>query len=121
MYKWIMAVFCGIAVVIGFGVLFNQISERQNQAVQEEKVVEIPDAPVNAEAAEAIYKQSCLACHGKGLEGQIGPNLQKVGDKLTKQQIYKMIQNGKGGMPSFKSSLKDDEISNLALWLAEKK
>ncbi|MNL87369.1 Cytochrome c-551 precursor [compost metagenome] len=51
----------------------------------------------------------------------MGPNLQKVGGKLTDQQLYKLIQGGRGGMPAFKGTIKDEEIANLARWLADKK
>ncbi|MNI58710.1 Cytochrome c-551 precursor [compost metagenome] len=121
MYKWMMALLCGVACLLGGGIFFNQIGDRHNETKQVESAPELPDAPLNVQAAEAIYKQSCLACHGVNLEGKIGPNLTNVGGKLTQQQIYKLVQNGKGGMPAFKSTVKDDEIANLARWLAEKK
>jgi cytochrome c550 len=44
-----------------------------------------------------------------------------VGSKLTLEQTYKLLQNGKGMMPGFKTQLKDEEIANLSRWLAEKK
>jgi mono/diheme cytochrome c family protein len=121
MYKWTMAGIIGIACLMGAVVLFSEINNRQGEAKQEAAAPKMPEAPLHAQAAETIYKQSCIACHGTDLEGKVGPNLQKVGSKLTDQQLYKLVQNGKGGMPAFKSSLKDDEIANLARWLAEKK
>ncbi|MFH5185394.1 c-type cytochrome [Paenibacillus sp. TAB 01] len=121
MYKWIMSILIGLACILGLSVLFMQSGERQNQTKQEASAPALPDTPLNIQAAEASYKQSCITCHGNDLAGKIGPNLQKVGSKLSDQQIYKVLQNGRGGMPSFKNSLKDDEIVNLAKWLAEKK
>ncbi|TBL69909.1 c-type cytochrome [Paenibacillus thalictri] len=121
MYKWSMAALCGVACIVGIVTLFTQAGNHGNEAKQEAAAPALPDTPLNAQAAEAIYKQSCIACHGNDLEGKIGPNLQKVGGKLSNQQIYKVLQNGKGGMPSFKSTLKDEELVNLAKWLAEKK
>jgi len=73
--------------------------------------------------AEAIFKQNCVACHGNNLEGKLGPNtnLQKVGAKLSKDQIVNQIKNGGNGMTPFKGVLSDDQINALADWLAAKK
>jgi cytochrome c5 len=76
---------------------------------------------VDAQAAETIYEQSCISCHGGNLEGGVGPNLQQVGGNLTKQQIQKVLLNGRGMMPAFKGKLTDEEITNLVGWLAEHK
>lgn len=70
---------------------------------------------------EAVFKANCISCHGNNLEGAVGPNLQKVGAKYSKDEIAGIITNGKGGMPSFKGQLSDDEISSVADWLALKK
>ncbi|MZQ86041.1 c-type cytochrome [Paenibacillus sp. 5J-6] len=71
--------------------------------------------------ASAVFKANCVSCHGVNLEGAVGPNLQKVGSKLSKDQVAATVTNGKGAMPSFKGKLNDDEISSLATWLADKK
>ena len=52
---------------------------------------QLPEITMNAAQAEATVKANC-------------------------------ITKGKGGMmPSFKDRLKDEEIANVAMWLAEKK
>ncbi|MBX6395611.1 MAG: cytochrome c [Alicyclobacillaceae bacterium] len=71
--------------------------------------------------ATALFQQNCQACHGANLEGGMGPALNKVGAKLTEDQIATKIQNGGGAMPAFKNSLKEDDIKALATWLASKK
>ncbi|MBP1966933.1 c-type cytochrome [Paenibacillus aceris] len=71
--------------------------------------------------AQTVFKANCVSCHGVNLEGAVGPNLQKVGSKLSKDQVSTTITNGKGAMPSFKGKLSDDEVSSLATWLADKK
>ena len=121
MYKWIMSILLSVACIAGITVLFMQVGEHQTQSKQEASAPALPDTPMNSQAAEAIYKQSCIACHGNDLAGKMGPNLQKVGGKLTDKQLYQILQNGRGGMPAFKSTLKDEEIVNLAKWLVEKK
>lgn len=70
---------------------------------------------------EAIYRQSCLSCHGTDLKGGMGPNLQKIGGKLSEEQIKGIIEKGQGRMPGFASRLKDEQIQELTTWLASKK
>ena len=72
---------------------------------------------------ETLYKNNCLSCHGANLEGLVGPttNLQKVGERLSKEQIVNQITNGNKNMMGFKGKLTDEEIDILASWLAEKK
>ncbi|NQX66191.1 cytochrome c [Paenibacillus alba] len=71
--------------------------------------------------AQAVFKANCVSCHGANLEGMVGPSLQKVGGKLTKEQIVTTITNGKGAMPSFKGTLSADDVNALSAWLADKK
>lgn len=70
---------------------------------------------------ETIYKNNCMSCHGQNLEGRVGPDLRKVGDKYDRAQIAAIIRDGRGGMPSFKGRLSDAQIDELAAWLADKK
>jgi mono/diheme cytochrome c family protein len=86
------------------------------------KPTETPKAlDTNSEAAQALFKQSCTSCHGVDLGGDFGPNLQKVGGKLTKEQITTQITDGGTEMPPFSKSLKKEEIAALAAWLSAKK
>ncbi|MEB3102079.1 c-type cytochrome [Ferviditalea candida] len=118
MHKWIMVTLVFGAFTLGLGVLFVQGAYQQPTA-QEQANAEpaMPQVTLDANAAKNLYGQSCIACHGTDLQGAVGPNLQKVGSKLSGQQLYKTIQNGRASMPAFKGTLKDEEIANLALWL----
>ncbi|MGO4500242.1 cytochrome c [Paenibacillus sp. 2RAB27] len=80
-----------------------------------------PSASVSASNAETLYKGNCMSCHGGELQGKIGPSLVKVGGKLSEEQLDAKIQNGGGGMPGFKSKLKEPDVQALAEWLAAKK
>lgn len=121
MYKWIFASLLVGASVVGIGVLFNIAVSQQHETEKTAVAAKVPEGTLDAAAAQALFKQNCISCHGADLQGAVGPNLQKVGSKLTLEQIYKLLQNGKGMMPSFKAQLKDEEIANLSRWLAEKK
>ncbi|MBB5326220.1 cytochrome c551 [Anoxybacillus tepidamans] len=72
-----------------------------------------------ASAAEQVYQQSCASCHGQNLEGKIGPNLQKVGSKYSKDEIKQIIEKGRGGMPA--GVIQGDDVDKVAEWLASKK
>lgn len=70
--------------------------------------------------AEKIFANNCASCHGNNLEGNVGPNLTKVGSKYSSEEIQEIIKNGKGQMPA--GILKEDEeIVAVADWLAAKK
>ncbi|WP_052404762.1 c-type cytochrome [Bacillus rubiinfantis] len=73
---------------------------------------------VDAQAQE-IYNRSCMQCHAADLSGKDGPNLQKVGSRMTEDELYKQIKNGKGMMPS--GLVSDKEAKILAEWLAKQK
>ncbi len=74
---------------------------------------------VDAAAAEAKYQQNCMGCHGKDLQGQMGPKLANIGSKYSKDQILEILKNGKGQMPG--GLVTGTDADNLAAWLAEKK
>lgn len=70
--------------------------------------------------AEKIFSQKCSSCHGGNLEGGVGPNLQKVGAKYSKDDILGIIKNGKsGGMPA--GLISGDDADKVATWLSGKK
>lgn len=118
MQKWIMSglffVACGLAIVL-------MLSLPGKEQVAQENKPQMPEVTLSAEQAETIVSTTCISCHGDQLEGSVGPNLQKIGAELSAEQLYAIINKGKGNMPAFKDRLKDEEIANVALWLAEKK
>lgn len=71
--------------------------------------------------ANMLYKKNCLSCHAADLSGKVGPSLKEIGSKLSKEEIMERITLGRGGMPSFKSRLSEQEIESLGSWLADKK
>lgn len=70
--------------------------------------------------AEAVVQQSCVTCHGGDLTGASGPALDKIGDKLSEEEIHDVIVNGQGSMPP--GIIKDEaEVQAVSEWLAAKK
>lgn len=74
-----------------------------------------------------IYKSKCALCHGPDGKGQTatGKSL-KVRDltseevqKLSDQELYSVIADGKGKMMGFKSSLSDAQIKALVVTIRD--
>ncbi|MGE5690061.1 MAG: cbb3-type cytochrome c oxidase subunit I [Pseudomonadota bacterium] len=77
-----------------------------------EDVQSLPGAKVFASAG-------CSSCHtlsAAGANGAVGPNLD--GTTLSEQQIAAVVTNGRGGMPSFQGQLGEDEIAQVAAYVA---
>jgi cytochrome c551 len=76
-------------------------------------------APKDAVAAKALYiEQKCAACHGANGEGGIGPGF-KTAKPMSHsvEDLAKQITNGGNGMTSFKDTLNQDQISELAKYV----
>nr|WP_263314001.1 cytochrome c [Mammaliicoccus sp. Marseille-Q6498] len=69
---------------------------------------------------EELFKNnSCVGCHGKDLEGASGPSLKNVGSKKSEADIEKIINEGKGSMPS--KVVDEKDAKEIASWLAKQK
>jgi mono/diheme cytochrome c family protein len=71
-------------------------------------------------ASSATFRTKCAMCHGQdGSGSEVGksmnvPDLRSaVVQKLPDGQLAQIISDGKGGMPSFKNSLSEDQVHSL--------
>ena len=71
-------------------------------------------------ASSATFRTKCAMCHGPDGSGSaVGksmnvPDLRsQVIQKLPDAQLAQIISDGKGGMPSFKNSLSEDQVHSL--------
>ena len=67
----------------------------------------------------SLFRQNCAVCHGQEANGRetggtLIPSL-RYGDaeKLTEDQIYTQIHEGKMPMPAFKNQLSEEEIRRM--------
>jgi|SRR5712664_600681 len=82
-------------------------------------IVQANPGPDSA-ASSATFRTKCAMCHSQdGSGSEIGksmnvPNLRSQAvQKLPDAELAQIISNGKGGMPSFKNSLSEDQIHSL--------
>lgn len=72
---------------------------------------------------ERVYNTNCASCHGPNGEGKVGPALGGglVVEKypFISRQIA-VIENGRGAMPSFATTLTAEEIEAVALFERDK-
>jgi mono/diheme cytochrome c family protein len=68
--------------------------------------------PSDDATGEEIYLQLCSNCHGDHLQGGLGPSLGAGSDAASQPDEFLRvtITEGRGRMPSFSSSLSDDQI-----------
>lgn len=68
-----------------------------------------------------VYLKSCASCHGtdrKGL-GPSFPGLTGLNERLTEQEVKRVIENGRNMMPGFRQVLSDAERTSLLTYLLD--
>ena len=80
-----------------------------------------PAPPDGGNDGESIFASAgCGGCHtlaAAGSSGTVGPNLDEA--KPSKELAVDRVTNGRGGMPSFKGQLSDEQIEAVATFVAE--
>ena len=78
------------------------------------------DPGPDSAASSATFRTKCAMCHGPdGSGSEVGksmnvPDLRSSAvQKLPDAQLAQIISDGKGGMPSFKNSLSEDQVHSL--------
>ena len=84
----------------------------------DENTVKLTTAPSVLQSGQAIFKQSCVPCHGEHAQGVVGPNLTDDywlhGNKIS--DLFKTIKYGvqSKGMPTWEKQLTPKQISDVA-------
>jgi cytochrome c553/erythromycin esterase-like protein len=107
-----------LAYVFVFVFLTHQSSAQTNDS----SVVYLSSSKKTIKDGAKVFKQNCIACHGKNGEGNvIGPNLT---DNYwlnggTDQDILNSVKNGHEdkGMVSFEDALSEEEISSVSSYV----
>jgi ubiquinol-cytochrome c reductase cytochrome b subunit len=85
------------------------------------EIVGTTTGPVAA-GAVLFHDKGCINCHLiEGQGGRRGPNLSRIGDLLTHDEIVIRISNGGRNMPGFAAILKPEELEELVAFLQSRK
>lgn len=78
-------------------------------------------APAEDATGEEVYAELCARCHAADLSGGVGPPLGLGSDAAAESDEFLefTIMNGRGRMPSFSSSLDDDQLARLVTFMRE--
>lgn len=73
--------------------------------------------PVTDEKVVGLFQSKCAVCHGAdGTAGIANAANLKI-SQLDSGSVVKIVTDGKGAMPSFKSQLNELEISKIAAYV----
>lgn len=92
-------------------------------AATTEETTEQPTSTVEGDAAagdQVFASQGCGGCHtltAAGSKGNVGPNLDEAKPDLG--LVVDRVTNGKGVMPSFKDSLNEKQIADVAAYVVQ--
>src|SRR5579862_5072223 len=95
-------------LIAGIGLVCIQITQLPLRIVNAATPIQNPESPA-ANAGASVYARNCAACHGRDREGTPPsvPSLIGVRQKLSEDQIAKMIHDGKAPMPPFPAMPKE--------------
>ena len=72
------------------------------------------------EAGTVVFSENCSTCHGAtGHGGNGGPDLRTMPLAQSEEGAIQQVTNGGGGMPAFKGVLSEEEIENVAAYVAQ--
>lgn len=79
-------------------------------------------SPVDSITGKDIYRLNCAACHGTDRSGysDFYPSLINIQESLSKEEVLKQINNGKGQMPPFPHITPEEKNSLIAFLFEEK-
>ncbi|HJZ36397.1 MAG TPA: cytochrome c [Solirubrobacterales bacterium] len=74
----------------------------------------------DAEAGTVVFSENCSTCHGAtGHGGNGGPDLTTMPLAQSEAGAIEQVTNGGGGMPAFAGTLSEEEIENVAAYVAQ--
>jgi cytochrome c551 len=72
------------------------------------------------ESGAVVFSENCSTCHGAtGHGGNGGPDLRTMPLAQSEEGAIQQVTNGGGGMPPFSGVLSEEEIENVASYVAQ--
>lgn len=79
-------------------------------------------APKIVQGVQLFYAKGCQYCHTiNGYGGKAGPDLTRVGKRLTTNELKIRVVNGATNMPAYGGTLSKEELDNIVEFLASQK
>lgn len=109
----------GAAVDTSTGVLYvNGSDVPWIAAMRERAALLAPNG--SARSGAGVYATSCASCHGSDKQGRDrAPSLAQLGARLSATDVYRVLDNGRGFMPSF-AALSNEERRAVTAYLLGK-
>ena len=63
-----------------------------------------------------VFRTQCAGCHGTQGEGNLGPDLVGIADRMTEADQLALVRTGRGRMPPFSQGLSEDDISAVVAY-----
>src|SRR5215831_12417661 len=70
-----------------------------------------------ARRGQALFATHCLACHGAGAVGMVGPKLAANPILRDHERFWDTVLEGRGAMPPWREALSPQEIADILAWL----
>ena len=68
-----------------------------------------------------LFEQACANCHGKNGQGIVGPAIYAIGKYWNEAKIQSFVTQGMGAMPPRGTLANDQQVKEVATWLANQK
>lgn len=104
------------------GILYINANETPEISTVKRVQREIPESGTLYDKGRAFYEQNCATCHGANMEGQhpIYPALNNVANRLEKEEVRGIIEDGGARMPAF-TNISEGEKEAIIAFLFEEK
>jgi ferredoxin-NADP reductase len=106
------------ALVFAAGIIVGRHTAPQTQASADAPAATVAGSPA---AGKVVFASAgCGACHtlaAAGASGKVGPNLDDA--KPDAAHVVDVVTHGKGGMPPYKGRLTDEQIRDVAAYVAQ--
>ena len=95
-------------------------TETTETETQETETTETAEGGGDPAAGKQVFESAgCVSCHtlsDAGASGTIGPNLDQA--QPPAELVVERVTNGQGAMPSFKDSLSEQQIQDVAAYVS---
>jgi mono/diheme cytochrome c family protein len=63
-----------------------------------------------------LFAAKCAGCHGSSGEGNLGPALSGVADRMSEADQIEVVSHGRGTMLAFSPALSDEQIAAVVAY-----